>query len=375
MLALLFTEITPSTTTSDEDVNLWETLQEYSDTLGNLNYVSSLLVSQEYRSNLIQLAAALNISDESRVRKALQEDEAELAEILHEISASAVDKQAVLQLEDDDAQKFLDVVQSILDRGFLLNHEDCARARRLLVRLSETCDKLPSTLFIKGVCEPDTQASYGGGFGDVYRASYKGRVVALKRMRLFGRDSPSMRRRFCREALLWQHLRSPYIVPFLGIDADTFPSQLCLVSPWHANGTVLKHLADNGRTHLNKRLYEIAQGLQYLHSRNIVHGDLRGSNILINDRWEACLTDFGLTVFNDATVAVTGTSSRREGSVRWCAPELFVPETFGLGRHRLTSETDIYAFACVVVELVQSQSRTAFGRLSSLPGATISPIA
>ncbi|THU86282.1 kinase-like protein [Dendrothele bispora CBS 962.96] len=74
-------------------------------------------------------------------------------------------------------------------------------------------------------------------------------------------------------------------------------------------------------------LHEVAQGLAYLHSQKIVHGDLRGANILINDEWQACLTDFGLTVFNDATAS--SSTSRRGGSVRWKAPELHIPESLG----------------------------------------------
>ena len=61
--------------------------------------------------------------------------------------------------------------------------------------MSESCDKLPSSLFIKGVRDPDAQASFGGGFGDVYRASYDGSVVALKRMRVFQRDEGMTRMR------------------------------------------------------------------------------------------------------------------------------------------------------------------------------------
>jgi serine/threonine protein kinase len=59
------------------------------------------------------------------------------------------------------------------------------------------------------------------------------------------------------------------------------------------HGTVMNYIQDHGHTNVDKlvsfcligvtsvsnkliKLYEIAQGLQYLHSRNIVHGDLRG---------------------------------------------------------------------------------------------------
>ncbi|KAK7438583.1 hypothetical protein VKT23_017918 [Stygiomarasmius scandens] len=294
--------------------------------------------------------------EDHRIQEALQKDEDEIAGILHSISQSDVSRQAVLALKGDDVQKFLDVVQDILDKGYLLSHEENAQAtRRLLVQLSETCDKLPSSLFIKGVERPDEQATFSGGFGDVFRADYQGQHVVLKRMRIFQRDPglPNICRRFCREALVWQQLDSAFIVPFLGIDAETFPSFLCMVSPWMKHGTVLKHLADYGKIGIDKRLHEVAQGLVYLHSQKIVHGDLCGANILINDDWQACLTDFGLTVFSDAT-AMTSTS-QHEGSTRWMAPELFEPKSFGLDRFRLTPETDIYAFGCVCLELYTGQ--------------------
>ncbi|KAG7091225.1 hypothetical protein E1B28_010276 [Marasmius oreades] len=344
ILSLLVKEVSSTDT-------LRTTLHEYIVTLRPLDRVSSLLQSRDYRANLLQVASALDISEDARIREALQKDEHEIAGLLDAISHSEVSKAAVLRLEGEDAQKFLDVVQDVLDKAYLLNQDDNARARRLLVKLSETCDKLPLSLFIKGVERADEQATFGGGFGDVYRASYNGQYVALKRMRIFSRDPglPNIRRRFCKEALIWQQLKSSFVVPFLGIDAETFPSFLCMVSPWMRHGTVLKHLADHGRNGVDKRLYEVAQGLSYLHSQKIAHGDLRGSNILINDEWQACLTDFGLTVFDDAT-ALTFTS-RREGSVRWMAPELHDPESFGLDRFRLTPETDIYAFGCVCLEL------------------------
>ncbi|KAJ6479207.1 kinase-like domain-containing protein [Mycena vitilis] len=113
------------------------------------------------------------------------------------------------------------------------------------------------------------------------------------------------------------------------------------------HGTVLRYLQDHGHTHVDKLLYEIAQGLQYLHSRGIVHGDLRGVNILIQEDWSACLADFGLSAFSDATASVT---SNRAGSTYWMAPELLAPERFG-GSSSRTPASDVYAFACVCIEL------------------------
>ncbi|KAJ7483794.1 kinase-like domain-containing protein, partial [Mycena galericulata] len=159
----------------------------------------------------------------------------------------------------------------------------------------------------------------------------------------------------CKEALVWQGLRHQFILPFLGIDRRTFPSAFCLVAPWMKNGTVLKYLKERGLEEVNRLFLEIAQGLEYLHSKNIVHGDLRGSNILISDDFHACLADFGLatTVSISDTEATTysPTSSKHAGSVRWFAPELISPQQFGCEKFVRTPATDVYAFACVCVEL------------------------
>ncbi|KIY63140.1 kinase-like protein [Cylindrobasidium torrendii FP15055 ss-10] len=222
------------------------------------------------------------------------------------------------------------------------------KARKLLLKLSTSCYKLPQKLFIQGVRHVTQHAVFAGGFGDVFRGVYEQQKVAVKRMRIFQRECDVPNQKFCKEALTWQGLSHPHIVPFLGIVEEEFPDVLCMVSPWMQHGTVLMYLNSYGRQNVNKFLHEIVQGLGYLHSRYIVHGDLRGANVLINDAGAACLSDFGLTVFNDTPATH---SSRCEGAVRWMAPELYSPQQFGLERFLLTPESDIYAFACVCIEL------------------------
>ncbi|KAJ7495404.1 kinase-like domain-containing protein [Mycena latifolia] len=178
---------------------------------------------------------------------------------------------------------------------------------------------------------------------------YQGRPVALKHMRMFqSTDQRDMRRKFCREALVWQRLRHLYIVPLIGIDTESFPSSLCMVSPWMKNGTVIKYLSGIGKSNRQATIREIAQGLAFLHEQNVVHGDLRGSNILVDDDGHACLTDFGLTVLSDATATQTPNGA---GSVPWMAPEMLNPTAFGLLNPARTPASDIYAFGCVCLEL------------------------
>ncbi|KAJ7607424.1 kinase-like domain-containing protein, partial [Roridomyces roridus] len=86
----------------------------------------------------------------------------------------------------------------------------------------------------------------------------------------------------------------------------------------------------------------IAKGIQYLHSRNIVHGDLRG-------RTGLRVADFGLSSFTDLT-SRTHTSNRAGIGLYWMAPELIDPDRFGRKFIR-TPATDVYAFGCVCFEL------------------------
>ncbi|KAF8130910.1 kinase-like domain-containing protein [Mycena galopus ATCC 62051] len=277
------------------------------------------------------------------------------------IFTSDTRKESVLRLTGDSAQCFLDVVQSTLDKGFLKSHKHSQMARRMIHKLSASCDMLPSSLFISGVTGKEQHPAFGGGFGDIYCAAYGTQVVALKSMRavqfLRGSDLRDIRLKFCREALLWKDLQHPHILPFWGIDGDSFPSSLCMVLPWMEHGTVMHYLKQHGHENVDKLLYEIAQGLQYLHSRGIVHGDLRGTNILINQDCSACLADFGLSIFSDATVTI---STTRAGSRYWMAPELLDPGRFGMKFARTTA-TDVYAFGCVCFELYTG--RPPFGSL------------
>ncbi|KAJ6476188.1 hypothetical protein C8R45DRAFT_1009160 [Mycena sanguinolenta] len=316
------------------------------------NVVSGIVASPEHRRILLELSSKLDLENDPRIRAALRADEERISAFIVSILDSKHALDGVLDLEGNSAQCFLDVIQDALNRGFLMAQGHSSQARRVIRKLSEKCDKLPSSLFIIGVTSKEEHPMFAGGFGDIYRASHSGKTVALKHMRHFIQSSDpeirDIRLKLCREALVWKDLRHPHILPFLGIDRDSFPSALCTVSPWMEHGTVLKYLQAHGRGNVDKFLYEIAQGLEYLHSRDIIHGDLRGANILINDNWSACLADFGLSVFANATTSMH--TSTRAGSLYWMAPELIDPGRFGCKFAR-TQSSDIYAFGCVCLEL------------------------
>ncbi|KAJ6534224.1 kinase-like domain-containing protein [Mycena capillaripes] len=314
----------------------------------NLADVKYLVHALRHLDTLSQISMELGISDNPSFRAVLEGDQSVVTELLLRVLYSPSDEQAVLALKEDAAQAVLDLIQHTLDHALIRTREANGKARRLLGKLCEKCDKFPTSLSISGVTERGEHVSVHGGYGDIFKAMYRGKPVALKHMRIFqDTNQRDIRRRFYREALIWQRLSHSYtnIVPLIGIDTESFPPSLCLVSPWMKNGTVNKYLSRMGETNrqriANHLIQEIAQGLAVIHEERVVHGDLRGDNILVDDLGKACLTDFGLTVLSDASTSQTRNGS---GTTRWMAPEI-------LQNLPRTPASDIYAFACVCFEL------------------------
>ncbi|KAF7345943.1 Kinase-like protein [Mycena venus] len=172
----------------------------------------------------------------------------------------------------------------------------------------------------------------GAGFSLIYHGTYTNtdmeRVeVALKVLRIFHDPSDDDQReipqRFAKEVLVWHNLRHPNIVPLLGV--TTLPGlTIAMVSPWMQQGNVLNYMTQHSPSseYAITLLNDVIQGLMYLHSENIVHGDLCTHNILMHER-QAYLTEFGL-----ATFITSRESSTPEGWPRGMAPELLLPEVY-----------------------------------------------
>ncbi|KAJ7132597.1 kinase-like domain-containing protein, partial [Mycena epipterygia] len=96
---------------------------------------------------------------------------------------------------------------------------------------------------------------------------------------------------FCKEALWWARLDHPNILPFLGVNEEMFHPSFCLISPWMDNGNVMSFLEKNGGFDRSKAALDVARGMQYIHELDppIVHGDIRGANILVTDDLRCCL--------------------------------------------------------------------------------------
>ncbi|EMD31549.1 hypothetical protein CERSUDRAFT_162781 [Gelatoporia subvermispora B] len=228
---------------------------------------------------------------------------------------------------------------------------------RKLCKLHRT---LPRSIILTPGMVTNTQSRPGqtpsapagsGGFGEVWKGLYRGMVVAIKVMRDRGENSSaSLEMAFC-EAIIWKYLDHPNITPFYGIERSG--PRFSLVSQWMEHGTIRQYLQNYPDADRLELVVHIATGLKYLHDLGVVHGDLKTGNILINSEKVASLVDFGL-----AAICYDGqldTQSVKEKTLRWTAPEIIDPETYGLSQVALTKESDVYSFAITIWEIYTNQ--------------------
>ncbi|KIK64779.1 hypothetical protein GYMLUDRAFT_160834 [Collybiopsis luxurians FD-317 M1] len=182
--------------------------------------------------------------------------------------------------------------------------------------------------------------------------------VCLKVLRLILEPDEDVRekirKQFCNEALVWRQLKHPNILPLLGVNVQLFYPSFCLVSPWMENRDVISYLKRNPMHNRYDVLSEISAGLLYLHSRDppVIHGDIRGANILVTADLHCCLADFGLSVINtESQIWSNATTTNIRGATRWMAPELQIPDDAGKLASSCLS-TDVYAFGCTIVEIL-----------------------
>ncbi|KAF9233550.1 kinase-like domain-containing protein, partial [Melanogaster broomeanus] len=155
---------------------------------------------------------------------------------------------------------------------------------------------------------------------------------------------------------VWLQLDHINILPFFGttMGFGRLPAMVC---PWLENGSLTSYLEGNDDNLTTPKrlilLSDIAAGLQYLHSRSVVHGDLSGSNTLIQDNGRACIADFGQAVL--LTELDESSTAGAPGALRWVAPELVVgltveeEDTVAIFA---TPQSDVYSFGGIMLQIL-----------------------
>ncbi|KAK1230169.1 hypothetical protein PQX77_006763 [Marasmius sp. AFHP31] len=256
----------------------------------------------------------------------------------------------------------------------ILPRKDLSRVRSLTWPL----DERQNNLLDKGYLNPDTlsgpvdveipswtisksqvscQELVGQGFfSHVYKGTWRHRTVAIK---ILERSTPQDA--FISEFEVWKTLQHhPNVLKLYGTSDPEGPdSPRFFVSPYMKSGSLPEYLrrlewefgGTAVREDVNKRMavelarfmLEIARGMEHLHECRIVHGDLKGANVLVDSDSRCVIADFG---HSKPTSQITHANAKHNHGFRWQSPELMA------GQSLLSPENDVYAFAITSVEVL-----------------------
>ncbi|KAF9781279.1 kinase-like domain-containing protein [Thelephora terrestris] len=271
---------------------------------------------------------------------------------LTKVLASQEGVDTALSLRGDDALTLVD----ILDQAFEAPNMSLDLRRRSVRILRRVCGMqtiLPrSCILSDNIAREGDIAFASGGFADVWKGRHNGNPVCIKAFRAYAPDNlTKIKKRLFQEIVIWRRLSHPNVLPVLGISPKLFP--LCIVSEWMVDGNILQFTTQRPEVNRLRLLAEAASGLQYLHSMDIVHSDLKPTNIVIDSNFHARLIDYGLiAIISDPTTVDPGsTTSPSVGTVRYMAPELLNPSGFNLDNSNPTKMSDVYAFGMVTYQV------------------------
>ncbi|KAH6814004.1 receptor-like kinase in in flowers 3 [Perilla frutescens var. frutescens] len=194
-----------------------------------------------------------------------------------------------------------------------------------------------------------------GGYGNVYKGVLPdGSEVALKR---FKNCSAAGDASFTHEVEVIASVRHVNLVALRGYCTATTPlegHQRIIVCDLMKNGSVHDHLFGLVEKKLSWPVRQrialgTARGLAYLHhgaQPGIIHRDIKLSNILLDERFEPKVADFGLAKFTPE--GMTHLSTRVAGTMGYVAPEYAL---YG----QLTERSDVYSFGVVLLELLSGK--------------------
>ncbi|GJT19803.1 wall-associated receptor kinase 2-like protein [Tanacetum coccineum] len=185
-----------------------------------------------------------------------------------------------------------------------------------------------------------------GGYGTVYKGTLPDEtMVAIKKSKSIDANQIEQ---FINEVIILSEISHPNVVKLLGCCLET--QTPLLVYEFITNKTVFQHLHEQNfisSLTFEKRLSiatQTAEALGYIHSTTqIVHRDIKTSNILLTDDYTAKVSDFGISRF--IPVDETHLQTLVHGTLGYIDPEYF---RSGI----LTEKSDVYSFGMVLVELL-----------------------
>jgi len=185
-----------------------------------------------------------------------------------------------------------------------------------------------------------------GGMAAVYKAYQPSmeRYVAVKVLPRHMSTSEEFVNRFRREAKLLAQLQHPHILPVFDYgEADGYPY---IVMPFINSGTLADLLRKRqlSLSEVRRVMIQLGDALGYAHTRGMIHRDIKPSNVLIDERGNCLLTDFGLARMAESATKITS-SGAVMGTPAYMSPEQ------GAGTD-IDHRSDIYSLGIILYEMV-----------------------
>uniref|UniRef100_A0A669D9X5 non-specific serine/threonine protein kinase n=1 Tax=Oreochromis niloticus TaxID=8128 RepID=A0A669D9X5_ORENI len=185
-----------------------------------------------------------------------------------------------------------------------------------------------------------------GSFGTVFKGKWHG-DVAIKILKV-KEPTPEQLQAFKNEMQVLRKTRHVNILLFMGF--MTKPN-FAIITQWCEGSSLYRHLHVLESKFDTVRRIDVArqtaQGMDYLHAKNIIHRDLKSNNIFLHEGWTVKIGDFGL-----ATVKARWTGSQQveqpSGSILWMAPEVIRMQD----TNPYTFQSDVYGYGVVLFELM-----------------------
>lgn len=250
------------------------------------------------------------------------------------------------------------VKPSLLEHDYLRNED---------IFNSDTDDNTPKSPYKPAIIENDDDMEFSssiiisenlnvivsdevlgtGAYGRVFLGfnTDTGVQVAVKEMRLGTiRDTKSLNT-IREEIKLMQRLSHPKIVQYYG--TISLPKiGLQIIMEYMSGKSVAHVLKLYGKLKepvVKKYIRDTTEGLVYLHDNNVIHRDIKGANILLNEQGVAKLGDFGCSIKFEGVQSYT--QGAMLGTVAWMAPEVIKQQ------ERVGRKSDIWSLGCTVIEM------------------------